>query len=226
MHGNGGWINDLRNQIPVFAEHFRVIALDSRAQGLSTDSDQELSFSLMASDVAQLLDSLGIDSAYVLGWSDGGDIGLELALRYPRRVSKLVAVGANFLADSTALPARMIQEMRTSSFADLDSATQRDIIAHSHFPERAGLIYDKLNRLDLLHPQFTPGQLHSIDVPTLVMAADRDLIIDTHTLALFHALPRAELCIVPGADHGLLLRKPALANEIIESFLLNSTGPR
>ena len=224
MHGNGGWINDLRNQIPAFAGSFKVIALDSRAQGLSTDSDRELTFSLMASDVAALLDSLRIDSAYVLGWSDGGIVGLDLALHFPRLVAKLVTVGANFLPDSTALPAVMIREMETSSFATLDSATQRDIIAHSHFPERAGLIYDKLNRLDLLHPHFTIAQLNAITAPTLVMAADRDIIIDTHTLALFHALPNARLCILPGADHGLLLRKPALANEIIMEFLSGGNG--
>ncbi len=222
MHGNGGWINDLRNQIPEFAKYFKVIAVDSRAQGLSTDSDQELSFTLMASDMAQLLDSLNIDSAYVLGWSDGGIVGLELAFKFPRRVAKLVAVGANFLPDSTALPAGMIHEMETSSFAGLDSATRRDIITHSHFPERAGIIYDKLNRLDLLHPHFTLEQLHSIKVPTLVMAADRDIIIDTHTLSLFHALPLAQLCIMPGSDHGLLLGKPAIANEIIKNFFLSA----
>jgi pimeloyl-ACP methyl ester carboxylesterase len=220
MHGNGGRIYDLRNQIAEFAKYFKVIAVDSRAQGLSTDSDRELSFSLMASDMAQLLDSLNIDSAYVLGWSDGGIVGLELALKYPRKIAKLVAVGANFLPDSTALPAAMIHEMETSSFAGLDSATQRGIVSHSHFPERAGLIYDKLNRLDLFHPHFTLEQLHSIKVPTLVMAGDHDIIIDTHTLNLFHALPDAQLCIMPGAGHGFLLGKPAIANEIIKSFLL------
>lgn len=222
LHGNGGWINDLRNQIPEFAKCFKVIAVDSRAQGLSTDANEELSFSLMASDIAQLLDSLKIDSAYVLGWSDGGIVGLELALNYPKTIAKLVTVGANFLADSTAVPAKMIDEMKTASFAGLDSATQRDIITHSHFPDRAGLIYDKLNRLDLLHPHFTFEQLQSIKVPTLVMAGDHDIIIDTHTLKLFHALPHSELCIVPGAGHGFLLRKPALANEIIKNFFLTN----
>ena len=222
MHGNGGWINDLRNQISEFAQYFKVIAVDSRAQGLSTDADQELSFSLMASDVAQLLDSLKIDSAYVLGWSDGGIVGLELALNYPGKIEKLVTVGANFLPDSTALPAKMIDEMRTSSFAGLESAAQRDIIIHSHFPERAGIIYDKLNRLDLFHPHFTLEQLRSITIPTLVMAGDHDIIIDTHTLNLFHALPHSELCIMPGAGHGLLLSHPAIANEIIKNFLLTT----
>ncbi len=221
LHGNGGWINDFRNQIPDFANYFRVIAVDSRAQGLSSDSDQELTFSLMASDVAQLLDSLCIDSAYVVGWSDGGIIGLELALRYPQKVARLVTSGANFVPDSTALPEQMLEEMRGDSFAKLPPERQREITAHSHFPERAGLIYDKLNRLDLYHPNLTEEQLHSIQAPTLVMAGDHDIIIDTHTLRLYHALPHSELCIIPGGTHGFLLRKPDLANTIIKDFLLN-----
>jgi len=222
MHGNGGSIYDLRNQIKEFAKYFKVIAVDSRAQGLSTDSEQELSFSLMASDMDQLLDSLKIDSAYVLGWSDGGIIGLELALKYPEKVAKLVTSGANFVPDSTALPAEMIKDMRASSFTKLDPASQQNIIKLSHFPQRAGLIYDKLNRLDLYHPNFTLEQLDSIKAPTLVMAGDHDIIIDTHTLKLFHALPHSELCIMPGAGHGLLLERPALANEIIKKFLMTA----
>jgi pimeloyl-ACP methyl ester carboxylesterase len=219
LHGNGGSINAFRRQIPEFAKKFEVIAVDSRAQGRSSDSDAELTFSLMSSDMAQLLDSLNIDSAYVVGWSDGAIIGLELALKYPQKVAKLVSDGANFIPDSTALPEKMIEDMRNTSFEKLDSASQREIITHSHFPERAGVIFDKLNELDLKHPNLTIQQLNSIEAPTLVMAGDHDIIIDTHTLRLFHALRHAELCIVPGTHHGLLQEKPELANRIIIDFL-------
>lgn len=219
MHGNGGSIYDLRYQIPEFAKQFEVIAVDSRAQGRSTDSDAELTFTLMASDMAQLLDSLHVDSAYVVGWSDGAIIGLKLALDFPAKVAKLVADGANFVADSAALPGKMLEEMRLTSFATLDSAARQGIIRNSFFPERAGIIFDKLNRLDLYHPNFTMVQLASIEAPTLVMAGDHDLIKDTHTLKLFHALPHSQLCIVPGVDHGLLQEKSKLANQIIIDFL-------
>ncbi|HQT92513.1 MAG TPA: alpha/beta hydrolase, partial [Candidatus Kryptobacter bacterium] len=117
MHGNGGSIYDLRYQIQEFAMHFEVIAVDSRAQGRSTDSDAELTFTLMASDMAALLDSLDIDSAYVVGWSDGAIVGLKLALDFPGKVAKLVADGANFVPDSTALPEDMLEDMRRASFA-------------------------------------------------------------------------------------------------------------
>ncbi len=219
LHGNGGSIYSMRYQIPALAEHFKVIAVDSRAQGRSSDSNADLSFTLMASDMAGLLDSLHIDSAYVVGWSDGAIIGLKLALEYPNKVSKLVSDAANFLPDSTALPEKMLEAMRRTSFATLDSATQRRIISQSFFPKRAGLIFDKLNRLDLYHPHFTDKQLESIDTPTLVMAGDHDLIKIGHTLKLFHLLPESQLCIVPGTNHGLLQERPRLANEIIIDFL-------
>lgn len=219
MHGNGRSIYDLRYQIPDFAKHFEVIAVDSRAQGRSSDSDAELTFSLMASDMAGLLDSLHIDSAYVVVWSDGAIIGLKLALDYPQKVAKLLADRANSVPDSTALPASMIRDMENTPFAKLDPATQQGIKKHSFFPDQAGIIFDKLNALDLYHPHFTSLQLASIQAPTLVMAGDHDIIIDTHTLKLFHALPHAQLCIVPGAHHSLLQEKPALANQIIINFL-------
>jgi len=109
--------------------------------------------------------------------------------------------------------------MQSDSFSKLDSATRRELILSSRFPDRAGIIYDKLNRLDLYHPHLTVDQLHSILAPTMVMAGDHDIIIDTHTLKLFHSLPNAELCIIPGATHSFLLDKPSLANGIIMEFL-------
>ncbi|MCL5035196.1 MAG: alpha/beta hydrolase [Bacteroidetes bacterium] len=219
MHGNGGSIHSMRYQIPALAKRFKVIAVDSRAQGRSTDSNAPLTFTLMASDMAGLLDSLDIDSAYVVGWSDGAIIGLKLALDYPQKVAELVADGANFVADSTALPESMLKAMATTTFSDLSPKTQKEIIKHSFFPKQAGIIFDKLNELDLKHPNFTLKQIYSISAPTLVMAGDHDLIKLGHTVKLFQNLPHAELCIVPGAHHNLLQTKSALANRIIIDFL-------
>ncbi len=219
MHGNGGSIYSMRYQIPALAKHFEVIAVDSRAQGRSTDTDAPLTFTLMASDMAGLLDSLHIDSSFVVGWSDGAIIGLKLALNYPQKVAKLVSDGANFVADSTALPESMLKAMATTPFSKLDTATQEAIIKHFFFPKRAGLIFDQLNELDLKHPHFSLAQLHSIQVPTLVMAGDHDLIKLGHTVKLFQNLPHADLCIVPGAHHNLLQTRPSLANKIIIEFL-------
>ena len=93
LHGNGGSIEGFINQIPELSKHFKVIAVDSRAQGRTTDSDQEITYALMASDMATLIDKLNLGKVNVVGWSDGDIIGLELAYAYPEKVLKVVTFG-------------------------------------------------------------------------------------------------------------------------------------
>ena len=95
IHGNGGNIGAFAHNIPYFAAKYRVIATDSRAHGKSKDNGPTLTFEMMADDEAALLDKLQIDSAYVIGWSDGGIVALLLAMRHPEKVVKLAATGAN-----------------------------------------------------------------------------------------------------------------------------------
>ena len=105
IHGNGGSISSFENQIPYFARKFKVIAVDSRAQGKSVDLQDTLSFEMMADDFSVLLDKLKLDSCNVLGWSDGGINGLLLAIRHPEKVKRLAITGANLWPDSTAINA-------------------------------------------------------------------------------------------------------------------------
>lgn len=101
IHGNGGSINNFKYQIPYFSKYYKVIAIDSRAQGKSTDYGDSLTYEMMADDFNAVLDSLHIDSAYVIGWSDGGINGLLLALRHPEKVKKLAETGANLIPDTS-----------------------------------------------------------------------------------------------------------------------------
>lgn len=103
IHGNGGSINNFENQIPFFAAHYKVIAVDSRAHGKSADAGDSLTFEMMADDFNALLDSLHLSKAYVIGWSDGGINGLLLAIRHPDKVKKLAITGANLWPDTTGL---------------------------------------------------------------------------------------------------------------------------
>ena len=95
IHGNGGSINNFLYQIPYFSKEYRVILADSRAQGKTTDTGDSLSYEMMTDDLNALLDSLQVDSCYVIGWSDGGINGLLLAIRHPDKVKKLAVPGAN-----------------------------------------------------------------------------------------------------------------------------------
>lgn len=103
IHGNGGSIKDFLYQIPYFSKNYKVILADSRAQGRSVDSADSLSYEMMADDLNALLDTLNLDSCYVIGWSDGGINGLLLAMRHPEKVKKLAVTGANLWPDTTAV---------------------------------------------------------------------------------------------------------------------------
>ncbi|RZK59008.1 MAG: alpha/beta fold hydrolase, partial [Hymenobacter sp.] len=113
LHGNGQSIKDFSQQIGFFARRFHVIAVDTRAQGKSPDATTgPLSYRLFAEDMRQLLDSLHLRRVAVLGWSDGGNTALEMALRYPARVSRLAIMGANLFPTDQALDPALLVVLR------------------------------------------------------------------------------------------------------------------
>jgi pimeloyl-ACP methyl ester carboxylesterase len=124
IHGNGGSISNFVYQIPYFSKKYKVIVADSRAQGRSTDKGDSLTYEMMADDYAALLDVLKIDSAYVIGWSDGGINGLLLSIRHPEKVKKLAVTGANLVPDTTAVP-QEIWDMVTPVLATLKNETTK-----------------------------------------------------------------------------------------------------
>lgn len=123
LHGNSGSIKAGESQIPELSKHFKVIAVDSRAQGKSTDSDKEITYALMASDMNELINKLKLGSVYIVGWSDGGNIGLELSFAHPEKVKKLVTFGANYTYENfMAAPDSVVMDpndsliIKTSAF--------------------------------------------------------------------------------------------------------------
>ena len=124
IHGNGGSIRDFIYQIPYFEKKYKVIVADSRAQGYSTDSGDSLTYEMMADDYAALLDAMKIDSAYVIGWSDGGINALLLAIRHPQKVKKLASTGAKLVPDTTAVP-REVWDIALPVYLALKAKTQK-----------------------------------------------------------------------------------------------------
>ncbi len=223
LHGNGGSIANFTFQIPELSKHYRVIAVDSRAQGRSTDSDQEITYALMAGDMSKLIRKLHLGSVNVLGWSDGGNVGLELAYAHPEQVKKLITFGANYTHVNYEAPDDSIvmspDDPMVKRALAIRSMQGMDAESLSPDPGRLPLIRKKLNDLMNKHPNFTPAQLSQIKIPVLVAAGDHDLISLDHTVSLFKSLPHAELLIVPAATHFVLLEQPEFANREIIKFL-------
>lgn len=209
IHGNGGSINNFIYQIPYFAQQYKVIIADSRAQGRSFDySNDSLTYEMMADDYAALLDSLKIDSVNVIGWSDGGINGLLLALRHPEKVKKMALVGANLQPDTTAVPQEVWDLVRPSYEALAAKSTLNAM-------EKSGF---KLLRLLCTQPHIDPASLSRINAPTLVIGGDHDVIREEHTLLIYKSLPRAYLWIVPGSGHSVPIMYKDEFNKTVERF--------
>lgn len=202
LHGNGGSINSFSKQIPFFEKYYQVIAIDSRIQGKSGGSPDNISYDLMASDFCALLDYLHIGSANVLGWSDGGIDGIMMALNCPEKVKKLAISGANTVPDSSAV-----------TYADIRGMI--DFVMNNKTASKTEIT---LTKMMIDQPNIPFESLKQIHCPVLVMAGDHDMIKPEHTLKIFQAIPVASLCIFPDSNHSVCQQHPKLFNETVLAF--------
>ena len=212
IHGNGGSINNFIYQIPYFSKKYKVIIADSRAQGKSTDKGDSLTYEMMADDYAALLDVMKIDSAYVIGWSDGGINGLLLSIRHPEKVKKLAVTGANLVPDTTAVP-QEIWDMVTPVLTELKNKPAKTD------PEKNSL---KLYRLLAEQPHIPLSDLQKITCPALVIGGDHDVIKEEHTMLIYKNIPKSYLWILPGSGHSTPVVYKDDFNKIVDRFFINS----
>lgn len=207
LHGGLGSSVDWRYQIPALKTDHRVVVVDSRGQGRSTRSGQAISYDLMMGDVIALMDHLKIKKAAFAGWSDGGIIGLDIAIHHPDRITRLFTYGANFNPDGlipSSGPTFLSQlKVDVASLVDDHAATVRDVT-------------EMWNE----EPDFTPEQLAGIHVPTMIAdGANEEAIKPEHTRELAALIPGAELAILPDVGHSGLLEDPAAFNRLLTGFL-------
>jgi pimeloyl-ACP methyl ester carboxylesterase len=211
IHGNGGSMASFTENIPFFSMKYRVIAVDSRSQGKTKDTGDSLSFEMMADDFAALLDAMHVDSAYVIGWSDGGINALLLAMRHPEKVIRLVSTGANLTPDSSAL----IPSFWKDEVAQLKADSGKTFTTAKEKNDR------KMFMLDWLQPNMPFAELAKIRCPSLIICGDHDLITIEHTAAIYKHIPRAYLWVVPNSGHATLQEHRDEFNRIADSFFEN-----
>src|SRR5665647_35872 len=210
IHGNGGSISNFMYQIPYFSKGYKVIVADSRAQGKSVDTSDSLSYEMMADDFNALLDTLHLDSCYVIGWSDGGIDGLLLAMRHPDKVKKLAVTGANLWPDTSAVDP-IIYDWAMKYNASFEKLKQTPEIRNN----------SKVAHLLSYEPHITTGQLKKIQCPTLVIGGDHDVILTKHTLLIAESIPRSYLWIVPNSGHSTPIYYKDQFNEVVNNFFKN-----
>jgi pimeloyl-ACP methyl ester carboxylesterase len=206
IHGNGGSFACFENQVTEFSKHFKVIVVDCRGRGNSSyKKGVELTFDLQVEDINLFLDKLNIQKTNILGWSDGGIIGLLVAIKHPEKVNKLVTSGANIFPEGVI------------DFEDMNK-TAIDLETKNANHEN-DLAID-LNNLDLKYPNLKFTDLNVIKSKTLIIAGDHDMIKGEHTLKIYESIPNAQLAILPNSSHSALIENSKLFNEIVLRFLM------
>ncbi len=208
IHGNGSSIKAFSQTIPYFSKKYKVIAVDSRAQGKTIDTKDSLSFEMMADDFSALLDQMHVDSAYVIGWSDGGINALVLAMRHPQKVIKLASTGANLTPDSTALTPATWKDMVDQYQSDKNKARNTDKEKNDW----------KIFMLDYTQPNIPFTALKAIKCPSLIICGDHDLIPIEHTTKIYQAIDRAYLWVVPNSGHPTLTEHKDEFNTLVDDF--------
>jgi pimeloyl-ACP methyl ester carboxylesterase len=202
LHGSGGSIKGASTRIEYFKHYFKVIAIDSRGHGKSIDTTtKELTYVQMANDIKVLLDSLSIDSAFVQGQSDGGILGLLLAVHHPHKIARLATYGANIFPGKSAV------------FDEID-----DMVLNL-LKSTESLYTRRLYALLAYQPNITEQDLQRITCPVLIMSGDRDAIRLEHSIKIFNNIANANFFVMPGATHFGTVEKPALFNWVLLDFL-------
>jgi pimeloyl-ACP methyl ester carboxylesterase len=207
IHGNSGSGNNFSGQIPFFAQYYQVIVADSRAHGKSADPTDSLSYQMMADDFNALLDHLKIKSCYVIGWSDGGNIGLLLTIHYPDKVKKLASTGANIWIDKRAFPEDIL-EIPNIEIDSLKKLPLTPVIKNSI------KVWNLINQ----EPGITIEQLNNIKCPTLIIGGDHDVILPKHTLLIAENIPKSNLWILPNSGHSTLINYKDQFNKTVNDF--------
>jgi pimeloyl-ACP methyl ester carboxylesterase len=216
LHGGALNSNYFGQLVPTLVNHgYRVIAMDSRGQGRSARAEGPVTYHMMATDVLKLLDLLHVRQVSLVGWSDGGIIGLDLAINHPERLRRLFAFGAN--ADLSGLKEHAEEAPVVVAFFARAKEEYRQL---SPTPNDWDSFQATMNKMWQTLPDFTPEQLRSIRVSTTIADGEHDEIIKPqHTRYLAATIPNARLVILPNVSHFAILQDPGAFGAVVLDFL-------
>jgi len=218
LHGAMEYWREWERQIPALAKEYKVIAVDTRGHGLSTFTDRELSYELFADDMIQLLSKLNIDSIDVVGFGDGGIIGMAMAMKEPARVHKLIAIGSNISADTNAVYPFVLDKVKRWKYDKMAFYLQVKFKDNPNV-KLLPIFAQRMQALLLTQPHYTIDDLQKIQCPTLIMAGDHDFIKIQHTEFIYNNLPNGFLSIIPAGTHYCNKEKYQVVNATILDFL-------
>ena len=227
LHGGGSTIESTYGRIlPLLAKHHQVIAIELQAHGHTQDIDRPLSFEQDADDVAALLNQLHIARADIMGFSNGATTALQISIRHPQLVNKLVLVAA--LTKRSAMPAGFFDGFENATLNHMPKPLQDAYLKANNDPKGLLASFNRDVARMKAFKDIPDETIKKIQAPALVMAGDKDGVPAAHALELSQLLPNAQLTILPGL-HGELLgeicaykkgsQQPAITAQLVETFL-------
>jgi pimeloyl-ACP methyl ester carboxylesterase len=215
IHGGLGHADLWASQVIALSKSHKVIVADSRGHGRSTRNDQPYGYDLMASDYLALLDYLKIDKVALVGWSDGGIIGIDIAMSHPERLTKLFAHAANVTVDGVDPSV-----MTNPTFNAYIERLGKDYARMSKTPDQYEAFVTQISHMWESQPAWTKEQLAAIRVPTAVVLGDHDeAITRAHTDYIAASIPGAKLVILKDVGHAAMLQDPDGYTQAVIDFI-------
>jgi len=215
IHGGLGHADLWANQVRDLMTDHMVIVADSRGHGRSSRTAEAYSYDLMASDYLALLDYLKVDKVALVGWSDGGIIGLDIAMEHPERLTRLFAHAANVTVEGVD-PKVMESKVFNAYIAESGEDYQRMSPTSGQFDA----FVEQISQMWASQPNWSDAELAKITVPTAIVLGDHDeAITRAHTEHMAQVIPGATLVILPDTSHFAMLQDPAGYNKAVRDFL-------
>lgn len=208
LHGNGEDSTYFVNQIDEFAKYFHVYAVDTRGHGQTPRGTAPFTIRQIAKDLADFMDEQGIEKADLLGFSDGGNIALIFAIKYPEKVNRLIADGANL--DTTGIVPKLMAAMKREYDKAVKEGEKSDPEGQANREELFSLMVND--------PNIPVSELAKIKAKTLIMAGTKDMIPEEHTKMIAENIEGARCEIIEG-DHFIAAGNPKEFNSIVLGFL-------
>jgi pimeloyl-ACP methyl ester carboxylesterase len=218
LHGGGDTIEtSFAHLLPELARTRSIIALEQQGYGRTADVDRPFSFEQSADDTVAALRHLGIDRADVLGFSNGGTIALQVAIRHAAMVRKLVLISA--LYSRSGAPPEFWDWMNQAQLESMPPELQEAYRKHSPHPEKLRSFHDKAAQRMREFKDIPDERIRAITGPALVVIGDRDIVRPEHAVALMRLLPAGQLAVLPATDHMRMMQRSESLPPLIDDFL-------
>jgi len=219
VHGGGSTIEtSFAKVMPTLAKTRRVIAFEQQGHGHTADIiDRPFAFEQTADDTAALMQHLNVEKADFFGYSNGGNVILQIAIRHSHLVRKLIVASAMYKRDG--LYPGFWESMKNARLQEMPAELRDAYLRVAPNPENLPLFHDKCVARMLEFKDLKPEEIQSIDAPTMVLIGDADIVRPEHGVEMYRLLPHAQLAILPGTDHMTLVERADWLVSMTETFL-------